>query len=123
MAQPIYYRFIFKPSDGSVELSHNEDQHPAEVEYHEALRGRAGEPETYHGYAYRIGGGWRLTDWEHKPINDPYVKAQVLRELRQQEGPHNPHPHLDDWTMREDPEFDQFHYGLPLGTSQDQSSV
>jgi hypothetical protein len=108
---PTYYRWVFKPEDASVELSHNGEDHPAWVRYHTDLK----DGDSHHGYAYRIGGGWRLTDWEHKPLDDPYVVSSVLRKLRSEEGYHNPHRHLDDWTQFEEPSFEEFHYGLPKG--------
>lgn len=111
MDRPLYYRFVFKPSDGSVEISHNAEGHPADVPYHSEL---ADERDTYHGYAYRIGKGWRLTDWEHQPVSDPFVVSQVLRRLRQEEGFTLPHSDLDDWSEQPDPNYDQFHYGLPV---------
>jgi hypothetical protein len=112
--RPIYYRFAFSPSSGEVILSHNEEDHPARVRYHTDLSNELGEGETYHGYVYRIGRGWRVTDWEHKPLNDPFINAAVLRALRKEEGPHHPHPELDWQEVQEEPaEFDKFHYGLP----------
>src|SRR4051812_37758656 len=113
MERPIYYRWVFKPSTGSVDLSHNDEAPPAEVRYHTELAQDAGEPNTYHGYAYRIGKGWRIFDWENKPVNDPHVVAQVLRAIRKKEGPMLPHPDLDDWTEVEEPNIDpaKLHYG------------
>jgi hypothetical protein len=39
-------------------------------------------PETIHGYAYRIHGGWRITDDEHRPVKDPHVVEKVVKALR-----------------------------------------
>lgn len=117
MDRPIYYRFAFKPSDGSVALSHNGETDPANVRYHGDLANEIGEPAV-HGYANRIGKGWRITDYENKPILDRYVVAQVVRALRQEEGAHLPHRDLDDWTAEPEPQYDRFHYGLPAGSIQ-----
>lgn len=75
----MYYRWAFDPQSGTVNLGHNEEGEPSEVQYHSDL---ATHPDMMHGYAYRIGGGWRLTDWEHKPVADPYVFASIMRGLR-----------------------------------------
>lgn len=76
--EPLYYRFAFKPSDGSVLLSHNQEDQPKS---HGSLALEANEPGVVHGYAYPIGGGYRLHDYEHKPLTDPFIKAQVARSL------------------------------------------
>lgn len=91
MDRPIYYRFAFAPSDARVILSDNTEDSPR---YHSDLARELNEPGTYHGYAYRIGRGWRITDWDHKTINDPFVIAQVVRAIRRKEGPTLPHADL-----------------------------
>jgi hypothetical protein len=73
---PIYYRWNFNPKTG-VALSHNEGDLDAFVNYREGS-----ETDSTNGYAYRIGNGWRLTDWEHRPVEDPYVVSQVVRKLQ-----------------------------------------
>lgn len=115
MDQPLYYRFLFDPQDGEVTLSSNDEDHPAHVRYHLDMAEQTGAAQPYHGYAYRVGRGWRLTDWEHNAIDDPFINAAVLRALRKAEGEYHPHPHMD-WEEIEDApeEFDRFHYGLPV---------
>jgi hypothetical protein len=54
---PIYYLWVFDPE-------------------------KVPHPERIHGYAYRINDGWRITDWEHRPVGDPHVKELVRKELR-----------------------------------------
>lgn len=107
---PLYYRFVYNPSDASVELSHNWEDHPAHVRYHHDLASENEGDNLYHGYAYRIGNGWRLTDWDHKPVQDKFVQAQVIRAIRSQEG-HRPFEQTQEEKFQ--PEFDRFHYGLP----------
>jgi hypothetical protein len=104
---PFYYRWVLKPSDGSVDLSHNFEDHPAHVRYHGELATQHKEPDLIHGYAYRLDNGWRLTDWEHKPLDDKFVVAQVVRAIRQREG-HQPAPKPQGYS-----EFEEFHYGIP----------
>jgi hypothetical protein len=108
----MYYRWAFAPSDGHVLLSDNTEDPPR---FHSDLAREINEPSTYHGYAYRIGRGWRITDWDHKTVNDPYVIGQVIREIRKKEGAVLPHPDLTAWEETGDePSFDNFHYGLPV---------
>jgi hypothetical protein len=83
ISDPLYYRWVFSPASGEVTLAHNLDDDP---KLHGDLAREQNEPGLVHGYAYRIGGGWRLTDWEHRPVEDPYVVAQVMRKLRDEEG-------------------------------------
>ena len=111
--QPFYYRFVLRPSDGEVELAHNWESPADVVRYHSDLAAEQNEDGLYNGFAYRIKGGWRLTDWEHRPIDDPFVVAQVMRAIREQEGAHLPH---DPQTAWEDAELasDKWHYGLPM---------
>jgi hypothetical protein len=76
---PVYYRWTFSPRTG-VSLGHNEGDLDAFVQYREG----SSDSDT-NGYAYRIGNGWRLTDWEHRPVEDPYVVSQVVRKLQDRE--------------------------------------
>jgi hypothetical protein len=103
---PLYYRWAFSPDTG-VSLSSNEDDHPARVPYHQDLAGKSGK-DRQHGYAYRIHGGWRLTDWEHGDVKDPYIVSQVVQALRTQEGP------KDESEKPSREAFARLHYGLPL---------
>lgn len=64
----VYYRWSFDPKRG-VALSNNETRYGS--------RNAAAE-----GYAYRIGNGWRLTDREHRPVEDAYVASEVARKLK-----------------------------------------
>ena len=112
MSKPLYYRFVYDPQTGESELHHNDEEHPANIKYHSELS----KPDAYHGYAYRIGKGWRVTDWEHNPLDDPYVNASVLKSIRKEEGTYHPHPELDWHEIEQEPQVgDRYHYGLPLG--------
>ena len=104
---PLYYRWVFSPESGEVELSHNQEGHPAEIPYHEQLADKINRANVVNGYAYRIGNGWRLSDDEHKPVEDPYVVSQVMRAL----GMTNERRSAE-WTADED--YDRLHYGLPV---------
>lgn len=104
---PLYYRWALSPDTGEIEISHNQEGHPAEVDYHKGLAQRLNRPNLVHGYAYRIPGGYRITDWEHRPVDDPFVIAQVTRKLT---GAQDESQWEDD-----NPDFSRSHYGLPLG--------
>lgn len=111
-SKPIYYRWVFTPS--GVELSHNDDEHPANLQYHQDLGSEVNEQNMVHGYAYRIHNGWRLTDWEHKPIEDPYVQKSVVDAINNEEGIRaaavEPQPAWEPDQL----DYDRLHYGRPL---------
>lgn len=107
---PIYYRFVFSPK-GGVSLVDNDTTHPAWTPYHRDIAGASGEANLIHGFAYRIGDGWRLTTEEHKPVHDPHVVAQVVRALMEREG--HQKPRQSAWTPTEW-DFDRTHFGLPF---------
>lgn len=85
MGKPLYYRWTYDPDAQDVELVHNDEKRRSEAEYHLEVGQRHG-PHHQHGYAYRIKGGWRITDWEHKPEKDPNVKQRVIEAIRNREG-------------------------------------
>lgn len=106
-AAPMYYRWTFSPDTGEVEVGHNDEDHPALVRYHNQLADKIDRAHVVNGYAYRISDGWRLSDDEHRPLEDPYVVSQVLRALNQGDRPVGP-----TWTAEHE-DFDRLHYGLP----------
>jgi hypothetical protein len=57
------------------------------------------------GYAYRIDGGWRLTDKDHNFVDDPYIVRRVMDQLRGTQ-PNSSPPNDYDFTA--------LHYGQPL---------
>lgn len=74
-----YWIWVFNPDTGSVRLEHNEDRHPAHHLDHSDLAKLVPNPDRVHGYAYRLrhGKGFRITDWDHHEVKDPYIKRQV----------------------------------------------
>lgn len=105
--EPLYVRWTHSPTHG-VQLSHNGEDHPALVNYHQNL---AGDPDKTHGYAYRINNGWRLTNYEHQPVDDPYVVNQVVRALTGKGASQRPGESLYE-PIEQD--FERLHYGLPV---------
>lgn len=85
---PVYYLWVFDPHEDKVILEHNEDRHPAQAVDHGDLAKRVTHEERVHGFAYRIHGGFRITDWEHKPLKDPHVLEAVRKALQHQK--HSP---------------------------------
>lgn len=81
--RPVYYLWVFDPQEAKVHLEHNEGRHHAEHLSHRDLAARTAHPSRVHGYAYSIRGGWRVTDWEHHPVEDPFVLKQVKKALGQ----------------------------------------
>ena len=82
----LYHKWSYDPVTDSVSIDGNE----------------VGED---HGYAYRIGGGWRILDTDHKKIKDFYIFPKVLEALK---GETSPEPEVGEF------DFDQLHYGQPL---------
>lgn len=74
-----YWIWVFDPATGKVQVEDNEDRHPARHLDHSDLARRVPHPDRIHGYAYRLrhGKGFRITDWDHREVKDPYVKRQV----------------------------------------------
>jgi hypothetical protein len=70
---PIYFLWVFDPHNDKVIIEHNEGRHPANHVDHRDLAEKVPHPERIHGYAYRIKSGWRITDYEHKPVDDSHV--------------------------------------------------
>lgn len=109
VTRPLYYRWIYSPSKG-VTLGSNQDDHPALVKYHSELGGDINDTDLVHGYASALDGGWRISDLEHKPVEDPYIVQQVVRRLNHEDGPQmrsegSWQPSTYDW--------ERLHYGLP----------
>lgn len=107
---PLYTRWVFSPTTGDVDLSDNSGD-PLSVKYHSDLARERNEANLVHGYAYRIGNGWRLTDWENKPLSDHYTIASVMRSLQGSEPASEPED--GSWDMSEPERWDRVHHGLP----------
>lgn len=101
---PLYYRWAFSPDSGETALAHNHEDHPAKVKGHGDLAGILNRPNLVHGFAYRVPGGWRLTDWDHQPVDDTFVVSRVLDALR---GKHSTPPSFGAT------DFERLHYGQP----------
>lgn len=110
---PLYYRWVYSPSKG-VTLGSNQDDHPALVKYHQGLGGDINDTDLTHGYAYPIINGWRLSDLDHQPVEDPYIVNQVVRALN-----HDESPEIRSEGSWQPVEFDwqRIHYGLPKEAS------
>lgn len=108
---PMYYRWVFSPNTAEVDVSYNDEAHPTEVNTHGDLARARGEANLVHGYATRIGGGWRLTDWEHRPVSDPFIVAHVVNRLNSQ-GSYQPGaPEGPAWEFQQ-PDYDRLHHGI-----------
>lgn len=79
---PIYYLWVFDPHTAKVHLEHNEGRHHADHVDHRDLAKRVPHPDRVHGYAYRIKNGWRITTWEHRPVDDAHILESVRKALR-----------------------------------------
>lgn len=78
---PDEWLWVFDPQEDLVHLEHNENRHPADHITHKHLAEKVVHPDRVHGYAYKIPGGWRITDWDHRPVEDRHVRKLVHRAL------------------------------------------
>lgn len=108
---PLYYRWVFHPEDATVDIDHNGSKHPA---YVDTQRHLPADKDSQHGYAYRIHGGWRLTDYEHNPVSDPFIVATVVQAITGKDGRRQSSTGI--WQFVEH-DFDRLHYGQPTGKS------
>jgi len=83
---PIYYLWVYDPQEDKVRVVHNEGKHRATKTDHGQLAEQTPHPGRVHGYAYRIVGGYRITDWDHRPVADPHIKQLVQNELAGNRG-------------------------------------
>jgi hypothetical protein len=79
---PIYWLWVYDPHEDKVHLEHNEGKHRADYVDHGKLAERIPHPDRVHGFAYKIRDGFRITTWEHRPVDDPHVLQQVERALK-----------------------------------------
>ena len=85
--RPPYYLWVFDPTDGRVRLIHNGDRHPANALTHATMARDVVHPERTQGYAFPIKGGWRLTNDEHRKLEDPFIVRVVLAALNRESPP------------------------------------
>ena len=64
------------------------------------------------GYAYRLDGGWRITDIDHKKVEDFYIINKVLEALKDKKNTEGEDHDYD---------FDSLHYGQPLEINKEKS--
>lgn len=81
---PEYHLWVYNPQDDSVLIETPADKPRIEQRYHAELAEDVPHPNRVHGYAYPLRDGWRITDWEHHPVEDPHIKTVVRRTLDQE---------------------------------------
>jgi hypothetical protein len=88
--EPDHYLWTYDPSDAKVYVGHDRGRHPAHYLTHETLAPNVKHEGAIHGYAYPIEGGFRVTDWDHDEVKDPFVVKRIVGALRNE----NPSPAL-----------------------------
>lgn len=81
---PFKWLWVFNPMDASVHLTHNEDRHPAHHVTHKDIAPEATHPGRLEGYAFHIGGGWRIMTIEGKVVDDPYITEKIRLTLNRE---------------------------------------
>jgi len=89
--EPLYQLWVYNPMDGKVTIEHNEGVHKAYHKTHDDIRPDIMHPGRINGYAYRIKNGYRITDEDDKPVDDPYILKAVLNSIKDQKGDELPH--------------------------------
>lgn len=82
-----YALWVFDPQTSKVHVESNATHDHADRRDHSHLADDVPHPDRVHGYAYllRHGRGFRITDWDHRPLKDPYVFKQVKNALEGKE--------------------------------------
>ncbi len=89
---PVYWLWVYDPVANRVTVEDNEDRPRANHLTHEDIEPQATHEARMQGYAYKIKGGYRITDDQHTEVEDPYVVKLVVaalnKEKQTQPGPH-----------------------------------
>jgi len=86
MSKEIDHIWIFDPRTAEVHISDDHDKERRHKTHHKGLAEKVDHhPSRVHGYAYRIRGGWRVTDWDHKAV-DRFIGKKVVEALREKES-------------------------------------
>jgi hypothetical protein len=81
----IYYRYVYSPSTGDVTLSHNHEGRPADIRFHSDMAEERSERDLTSGYAFKLDNGWKVTDREFKPSQDPHQIVAVENAIKDYE--------------------------------------
>lgn len=73
----VYYRWVYSPSTGDVTLAHNHEGHPAMIRFHADLANARPEKDIEAGYAFKLDNGFKVTDQDFKPVDDPHRMVAV----------------------------------------------
>lgn len=114
---PNYYRWLFDPATAGVELAHNYEDHPGKVRMHSDLAADFQIKDGYHGYAFRLAGGWRICDWDFQPVADPFMVTRIIQSIKAKEGAEVQQPEQPEALPQE---LERTHHGIPLPASPDQ---
>lgn len=80
---PVYWLWVFDPQTGRVTIDHNEDRSRADAITHAELSGHVTHPNKVCGYAYKIQNGFRITDIDHRPVEDPFITNNVIAAIKE----------------------------------------
>lgn len=89
---PIQYLWVYDPLTNKVTVDDNEDKHPAERITHKDFMPDVTHESAVRGFAYKIKGGWRITDRDSREVPDPYINKLVVAALKQEPAT-EPEPH------------------------------
>lgn len=84
---PIAYLWVYDPVDNAVHVAHNEGRHPALRITHKEHHPEITHESSLRGFAYKIKGGWRITDRDSKEVVDPYIVKLIVAQLEGRPAP------------------------------------
>lgn len=82
------YLWVYDPQEAVVHVKPFGDHgYPIHDEMHPEIT----HPDRYQGYAYAIGGGWRIEDEDGHKVEDPYTLKKILSALKGEHPVELPH--------------------------------
>lgn len=80
--RPVFWLWVYDGTNDKVTITHNEDRPPAHAVIHKDLAQEAHPAYRLEGYAYSIRGGFRITDADSRPLQDPHIITLIKHALK-----------------------------------------
>ena len=80
--RPLEYLWVYDPEEDRIHLENGKHEHPAHFPTHGSMVTHVTHPDRQEGYAYSIVDGWRITNDDHRKIDDPHMLKLIRAALR-----------------------------------------